>query len=166
MGCDIHMYVEHKDKDGSSWWSFGGRINPGRIYGMFAKLAGVRNSFGITPLFQPRGIPDDMGSEAFSDYTLYVTNKDEPDDDEVSKDKAAEWVKDGYSKYYRDGKFVSSPDWHSESWCNADELEQAINEVWKDKKNGNETDYTVVLDMLRSFERQGQQARAVFWFDN
>ena len=45
MGCDIHLYIEYKNKkvafDGykDSWHSFGKQINPGRNYAMFALMA-------------------------------------------------------------------------------------------------------------------------------
>ena len=45
MGCDIHLYIEYKNKkvafDGykDNWHSFGQRINPGRNYAMFALMA-------------------------------------------------------------------------------------------------------------------------------
>jgi hypothetical protein len=48
MGCDIHAYVESKKPDSKTWWGFGGRINPGRNYRMFGKLAGVRCDGCIT----------------------------------------------------------------------------------------------------------------------
>lgn len=42
MGCDIHCYVEFQDYR-EHWNSFGGRVNPGRDYDTFKKLAGVRS---------------------------------------------------------------------------------------------------------------------------
>lgn len=164
MGCDIHAYIEHKPKNRESWQSFGGRINPGRIYGMFAKLADVRNTFGIKPISEPRGIPDGISSGAFEDYTMYITETE--GENYVTTERAAAWVKDGSSKYLRNDHFVSNPDWHSESWCNADELEQAITDVWRSGFNGCEVEWKVLVATMRSFEQQGEDARLVFWFDN
>ena len=47
MGCDIHLYVEYRAKDRAAnpdpfmrrFSSFGSRINPGRIYEVFAAIA-------------------------------------------------------------------------------------------------------------------------------
>lgn len=66
MGCDIHLFVEVRI-DGL-WCSRGGVcevVDPGRNYLLFAHLAGVRNNgMGIMPLAHPRGLPDDLASEA------------------------------------------------------------------------------------------------------
>lgn len=164
MGCDIHLYVEYKRKGNDNWSGFGKRIWMSRIYGLFAKLADVRNSWGTIPLSQPRGVPDDIASEAFEDYTRYISESNY--ENWVTKEKAKSWVDKGYSEYKRGESFVTDPDAHSGSYCSADELEMCIKEVWKDGFNGNEIQYVAVVDLLRSFERQECEARCVFWFDN
>lgn len=58
MGCDIHTRAERKI-DGK-WQVIPGLVPfDWRNYGMFAFLAGVRNYSAITPLSEPRGLPDD-----------------------------------------------------------------------------------------------------------
>ena len=66
MGCDIHLYIEYKNKmvefDGYkySWHDFGKCINPGRNYVLFALMAGVRNYGNELPVIVPRrGMPED-----------------------------------------------------------------------------------------------------------
>jgi len=92
MGCDIHMYVEKKEKD--NWVKVGDVFdNPyyepegpdyswntpktdqpysGRNYDLFAILADVRNGYGfagcdtgnaVEPIDYPRGLPDDVSKE-------------------------------------------------------------------------------------------------------
>lgn len=90
MGCDIHFYVEVKDKDGV--WKmtppleqideydgepiygipFEKRIYKGRNYDLFAILADVRNGYGFAgvntgggfnPISMPRGVPRDASSD-------------------------------------------------------------------------------------------------------
>ena len=56
MGCDIHMNIEVKTDNG---WELYSKPNVERFYMLFAKLANVRNNFGIQPISEPRGIPDD-----------------------------------------------------------------------------------------------------------
>lgn len=164
MGCDIHAYVEYKYKGSKHWMSFGGRINPGRIYGMFAKLADVRNGWAIVPISEPRGVPQDMAGNTFEDYSMYIS--DTEGDRYVTADKAAKWVENGSSVYLRDGKFVSDPDWHSHSWCTTSELEIAVKETWKENVNDCKTEWDVLVDIMKSFERHGNKVRLVFWFDN
>ena len=67
MGCDIHLYVERREEDGS--W----RVVPsyddvltwdiGRCYFCFAVLADARNSWDLKPIAEPRGLPDDLSPE-------------------------------------------------------------------------------------------------------
>lgn len=72
MGCDIHLYVETREGDvwvcadnlvnryGEDWLSADDPFYHTRNYGMFAILADVRNSWGINPIADQRGVPDDL----------------------------------------------------------------------------------------------------------
>lgn len=84
MGCDIHMYAEVKRRDE---WEAVGRvfedesnaaweIHPytGRNYDLFAVLADVRNSFGIRPIAEPRGVPDDVSRYVRNEFTKWGCN--------------------------------------------------------------------------------------------
>jgi hypothetical protein len=90
MGCDIHLFVEVRDKPGEPWrlqpvhWSYehdGKKIEQvgfdWRSYDIFAMLAGVRNGSGFAgsdtgdgfvPIAEPRGLPDDISRELSSIY--------------------------------------------------------------------------------------------------
>jgi len=61
MGCDIHLYVERRQEDGS--WALvsgdEGDFYNGRNYDVFAIFAGVRNRGGWNPISEPRGVPPD-----------------------------------------------------------------------------------------------------------
>ena len=70
MGCDIHLYVERREN--GQWvsadkWTpnpyYENRFYTGRNYELFAMLADVRNSGGITPIAAPRGLPADVSPE-------------------------------------------------------------------------------------------------------
>lgn len=56
MGCDIHFHSEVKIK---GTWHHHSEARFNRNYVVFAKMAGVRNGYGIDPICQPKGIPDD-----------------------------------------------------------------------------------------------------------
>ena len=136
MGCDIHVYIEYKNRkiesDGHkhNWLSHGGRINPGRNYALFALMANVRNYGGDLPVtFDPRGMPDDVAYYASGDDRMYIC--EDEGDNYVKMERAERWVKDGSSKfiYDRDGKptWVTHPDWHSHSWLTTSEFESIFN---------------------------------------
>lgn len=154
MGCDIHCYIEYKPAESNDWSDFGGCINPGRNYDLFAKLAGIRNYDEITPIAKPRGYPEDAAGAARCDQWMYVT--DSPGEGYCSPERAECWVENGASKY-RDSekKYVSNPDWHTHSWLTADEFAVAI-------EGSGEPEYEAILAAMRSFEAGGAQARIVF----
>lgn len=57
MGCDIHFHTEVKIK---GTWHHHSQAKLDRNYPVFAKMAGVRNGYGIEPIISPRGIPGDI----------------------------------------------------------------------------------------------------------
>ena len=64
MGCDIHMYIEKKDKEKGQWEAvdYSDDIDVGRDYDLFCFLAGVR--CGEEPQhFERKGLPDDLSPE-------------------------------------------------------------------------------------------------------
>lgn len=183
MGCDIHTYVEYgqPDADGTvkHWLGFtknGGR----RDYLMFGILAGVR--IRDAKMFEPRGIPENLSFNAGDDYWLSVAPLSNPEwadqEDWVSQESAARWVKEGSSvEGYRraDGSLgqVSGPDWHSHSWMTADELQAALDRYpsemvarWGQEGGEPDPEWAAMLAAMRVFEQRGYAARLVFWFDN
>ena len=136
MGCDIHLYIEYKNKkvafDGykDSWHSFGQQINPGRNYAMFALMADVRNYDGQLPVIvKPRGMPDDVGYIAKDDNQMYISENE--GDNYTTMERAEKWVESGSSKFIdnQEGKptWVTDPDAHSHSWLTTSEFETIIN---------------------------------------
>lgn len=57
MGCDIHFYIEFKDKKGDGWSVIGTDLEDWRDYMAFGILAGVRDH-NVEPISQPRGHVD------------------------------------------------------------------------------------------------------------
>lgn len=173
MGADIHMYVEYKEKDSNYWRDFGGRINPGRNYGMFAILAKVRGEYKES--FNPKGIRDlELGYRCEDDYYLSIT-EDGKGEGETTMERALEWNK-RYNcklKYGIDEKpyRVEHPDWHSHSWMNTKELAEAYKIYKKMEKKEYGVghvpiEYKAILEVMKTFEKSGYDTRVVFWFDN
>ena len=140
MGCDIHLYIEYKNKkvafDGykDNWHSFGQRINPGRNYAMFALMANVRNHYSdgkLPVLVDPRGIPDDAGYYSSDDNCIYISENTYDGERTVTMEHAKRWVESGSSKFINnqqgEPKWVTNPDGHSHSWLNTSEFETVIN---------------------------------------
>lgn len=160
MGCDIHCYIEYKHPESEIWSDFGGRINPGRNYDLFAKLAGVRNYNEKPPAIPPRGMPADAAYAADGDNKLFITETEGAGC--VTPATAAEYVKHG--SVYVNGSddkptWVTHPDWHSHSWLTTEEYAKSV-------EDSGEFEYLAILAAMQSFEENGCAARLVFWFDN
>ena len=138
MGCDIHLYVEVKTKNG---WELYAHPNIRRNYSFFAKLANVQNNGNIKPIANARGLPKDIsylvqkeyeydGSDAH--HASFITI------DEI--EKLQEWLND--KKPFGD------------EWM-ANDLEHGILRTYL---NGN-CFYGKLPDWI-------SDSRFVFWFDN
>lgn len=70
MGCDIHCYAE-RQVDGK--YEIIENLFPfdRRDYGLFAWLAGVRNYSAITPISEPRGLPEDVSTSVKEDFSRW-----------------------------------------------------------------------------------------------
>ncbi len=169
MGCDIHCYVEYKSN--GQYTSWGGRINPGRDYGVFGVMAGVR---GGGCLYSARGVPDDMSYRASSDYMIYVLPTPEEaaewsaaGDRAVDAATADEWVASGSSSEVPSGgstRRITGPDWHTPSWLTADELEKCLDRTAavRGGKDPVEVGWKAMMAAMKTLPG----ARVVFWFDN
>ena len=129
MGCDIHMYVQYRDKSRigtkHSWWrDFAGRLSPGRNYNMFSILSmGVRGE--AVKGFEPKGLPDfELGWGAEADLYLYIT-EDGKEEGSCTLAQAESWRRPIIKN--KEGKPTKTlhPDWHSHSWLTTKELAQA-----------------------------------------
>ncbi len=176
MGCDIHLIIEYRRKadpevseEMTGWDSFGRVFNPGRNYGVFGRLAGVR-SYKEKPFLPLRGIPEGLSYWATYEYQYIITEDPNDEDGYCSAQDAARWLEHGNSKpIMRDGKLwaVTDPDAHSASWLTGAEYREAIAAYKTTYEDGfSLLKYNAVGAALESMEREGAETRVVFWFDN
>lgn len=117
MGCDIHGVLQSRFKrvDGSvSSWMDECEIEDTRHYLKFAYLANVRNYYSVTPISEPRGLPEDfemkqsgyevdthslwghdvwMGDHSYSWLTLdEIRDHDYPEGDREYLDMFLKWI--------------------------------------------------------------------------
>lgn len=180
MGCDIHMYIQYtnkkyaeedKAKGKEPWWQgFGGQINPGRNYGMFGTLAGVRYApENEDKMFEPKGLPDfGLSWEAKDDLFLMIDDgPDACDEKTCTLEQAKRWgrpiINDSKGKPYK----TYHPDWHSHSWLTVDEFAKALRWYKADSGYGPGVEWSTMLKTMRSLEAKGKNVvYVVFWFDN
>lgn len=146
MGCDIHMFIEVRNEDGT-WFSDGEELDLGRNYDMFGVAAGVRN-----PLISRRLNGVERAWMRIKGYTLGIS-KGLPED--LSKQISKEWEEHGE---------------HTPSWCTIDEAQFWVN-YYEDYCNKYQDecyshDWQEVIDEARKLEVNGDEVRLVFWFDS
>jgi hypothetical protein len=143
MGCDIHMYAEVKI---NGVWHYYGPIEGQRRYGVFARMADVRNGGDIEPVSQPRGVPDDASF--------------------MTKFHADYWSDDGHSHSWLSAAEVAAiPEYFREE---GKEYDDPSGRDWSIKFFG-----LIFSNTWEGFvkhpeyRRKGvEDARIVFWFDN
>lgn len=175
MGTDIHMYVQYREKERANsqydfWYSFGERINPGRCYDMFAILSdGVRGRW--KKHFRAKGLPTKMGYSAENDAYLWIREKDEDPRDYENRsctlEDALRWgreiIRDKEGKPFK----TAHPDWHSHSWLNVSEFEQALKWYKEQTKYTPSVEYRALFKAMKELENRGKnEVIVVFWFDN
>lgn len=151
MGTDIHLYIEHYNKESKRWDSLSfykksseGEFLPvdiydGRDYDLFGLLAGVRSI--IDPFVFPRGVPDDMSCEV--------------------------------SKAYRDGQYYHTPTWYD--YCELQTYERIFDNEYDDEDDtislcerldGFINDIEKVLNAYDIYCPKPGDIRIVMWFDS
>lgn len=154
MGCDIHVFLEKRNKDTNQWESMSlykknsdNTYEPipvydGRNYELFGLLAGVRGSShffsgGYGYIVEPRGLP--------SDLSPYTQNEWEKGKDESGR----QW-------------------WHTPTWYDFCELEtyayllKDFDETIKEK---NRTIHLLEEEIEKLHERQDNEDENYEWLD-
>lgn len=182
MGCDIHLSIERrrrkfsKDED---WRGVGFHGEFGsRIYGMFARMAGVRDYWEdeVKTKFKPRGLPDGMCWQSKMVFYYFVTDNEEAiewGNNYCSKEDAERWVAKGYSRWLDDKHdMLTDPDHHSHSWLTTQELRQCFDDCFKQedgtyKPFSDYVEWLGLVSLCEGIESDGiHECRVVFAFDN
>lgn len=96
MGCDIHAHLEAKEEHGARvYWISLAELDIWRSYVLFAKLAGVRNSYGLTPIAEPRGLPDDVSLRTKLDADEWGTDGHSHSWVTLAEIEKADWTHEG-----------------------------------------------------------------------
>lgn len=141
MGCNIHFHAEVKVE---GKWEHYAHWSVNRNYGLFAKMAGVRNYNETEPIAQPRGLPEDMS---------VVTRLD-----------AEHWKADGHSHSFLNAAEIAELEpWAEENCIAGDQRWRFHYEYWGYLFGNSWAGWTKYPD-----ERPGgvEDVRFVFWFDN
>lgn len=162
MGCDIHMYPEYRKVGRDHWQSLARRMNPGRDYDLFNKIAGLRGDG--EPVLPVRGMPANPSMMTKWENELFIS--DEGGEECCTTKQAEQWITSGSSQYVDERKkSVTHPDWHSHTWLTSAEFRQIL-ELPREIGWNIDVAYWGLLAMLEEIDRRAQETRIVIWFDN
>ncbi|MBR5698605.1 MAG: hypothetical protein IKX44_08330 [Prevotella sp.] len=135
MATDIWIHIEHKSrKSGKYVYDF--EADGDRIYSLFGALAGTRGK--LEPMFDPRGLPDDVTPETLEEYNLFEEDAHTPS-----------WLTTNELRECLDQTIKEYSDEYGEK------------EVKSWLKN-----YEKIYEYMKYSEDEGEPSRIVFWFDN
>lgn len=207
MGCDIHVCCERKnyegkwincdhfkfnpyfdsDSDGDDeeidkWWIV--PIFDDRNYALFATLADVRNRGYITPISEPRGLPDDIHyiTKALSDswgdvghshsyYTLreledYMSNAPTITYSGMISEEQASNL-DKYNIYPTSWCLSTTMDGYTHrTWTIPDDNVPILIEAMKKRCAEENHIFEWQKDYEERIKKEADNFRIVFWFDN
>ena len=135
MATDIHIHLEHKSRKTNNYvYDF--ETKNERIYSLFGALAGTRGS--CVPIYEPRGLPDDISSKALKEYQS--------------------WGKDAHTPSWLTTKELREC---LDLTINELSKEDDVEEIKSWLKS-----YEEIYECMKHREDEGEPSRIVFWFDN
>lgn len=170
MGCDIHLYVEHREA--GEWRAvepvgqpdyWGRQWQVSRDYAAFGLLSGVRNYCEVTPIAEPRGIPEDISWTILRETLLGVLSNEayaireglgEDTDGFCTLTQAKRWG----DWFNGTREWIVHPDYHSHSWLTLSELHTVD---WAEEA----PEFAKLVARLAELGAP-DDVRIVFWFDN
>ena len=135
MATDIWIHIEHRSrKRGKYVYDF--EPDRDRVYSLFGALAGTRGE--LEPLYEPRGLPEDITPETLAEYNLFEADAHTPS-----------WLT---TKELRECLDLTIKDYSDK---------YGENEVKSWLKS-----YEWIYEYMKYSEDEGEPSRIVFWFDN
>ena len=158
MGTDIHIHLEYRSRK-TKRYQYGGEMDNDRIYVLFNVMAGCEVCGDDDSLYPVRGLPGDVTQATYKEYKIW----------------------EGYAHH---ASWLTTYEFAScivEAYIrnnSIDELKlrKEYEDLWKMIRliTGIETSknddyllfYKKILDIMLSYEKDGDSCRIVFWFDN
>ena len=155
MGCDIHCYAERKNENGKfEVVSLPDEPFGWRSYGMFDFLAGVRAYSAITPISEPRGIPNDVSPVVKTEYESWDADAHTPS--WLSVKELAEFDYEQQTEDRRYMKQIGPNAWDGGQTCGPGEGSLMTYREFLGQK---------FFEDLQKLKDVGAE-RIIFWFDN
>lgn len=158
MGTDIHIHLEYRSRK-TKHYQYGGELRGERCYGIFNTMSGSEVRGDKEPLYPVRGLPGDVTQATYKEYKEW-----EGDAHHASWLTTYEFASCIVEAHIRINSFEEI------------QLHKEFEDLWKKIRliSGSELEndgdclssYKKILDLMVSYENDGEPCRIVFWFDN
>ncbi len=186
MGCDIHRYLEYKDKNADHWYSTPISGQGFQNYALFGFLEeGVREIHNPEKYYihEPVGLPEDIGFHAKHDFYLTVNDEYASKEYEkcITKEKAEKYITDWpYLKVIKNKddeiEKIQDPNWYGMTYIDLEEFDKIIESYKKYLIKEEDIpekfiDFYIIEIMatynyMKTYNDCGYQTRIVYWFDS
>ena len=134
MATDLWIHVEYKSRK-TGRWTYAYEADGDRNYNLFSVLAGTRGE--CLPLYDPRGLPDDISDKA--------------------KKKYEDWGTDAHTPSWLTTQELEE--------CLSTTIKRTEDSYRSEMKKWLKP-YYEIYEKMNTIELQGEPCRIVFWFDN
>jgi len=139
MATDIWIHIEYQSRKKKYRYIHANvELNKARVYSLFGAIAGVRQVGYIDPIYEPRGLPDDITEETWKEY----------------KDggfHTASWLT---SKELRECMDLVVKQYTTKYGFSEETVRK-----WLEP-------YEFIYKYMKNSDDEGEPSRMIFWFDN
>lgn len=157
MGTDIHIHLEYHSRK-TKHYQYGGELCGYRCYGIFNTMAGNEVRGGDDTLFPLRGLPGDVTQATYKDYKDWGADAHHPS--WLTTNEFAACIVEAYIRINSLEELQLQKKY--EDLFAKLRLISGLNQ----DQNDCLMSYKKILDLMLSYEKDGEPCRIVFWFDN
>lgn len=155
MGTDIHIHLEYHSRK-TKQYQYGGELCGARCYGIFNTMAGDEVRGGDDSLFPLRGLPGDVTHTTYKDFIDWGTDAHHPS--WLNTNEFAACIVEAYIRMNSLEELQFRKEY--------EDLFMKLRLLSGIRQNDCLLSYKKILELMLSYEKDGESCRIVFWFDN
>jgi hypothetical protein len=155
MGTDIHIHLEYRSRK-KRQYQYGGELSGARCYGIFNTMAGEEVTGAGDGLFPLRGLPGDVTQATYKDFIDRAPDAHHPS--WLTTNEFAACIVEAYIRLYSLEELQLCKEY--------EDLIMKLRLLSGIKQGDVLMSYKKILELMLSYEKDGESCRIVFWFDN
>lgn len=155
MGTDIHIHLEYRSHK-TKKYHYHGELKGDRCYSIFNAMAGNEVRGGDDALFPLRGLPGDVTQATYKSYKDWGADAHHPS--WLNTNEFAACIVEAYIRTNSLEEIQFRKEY--------EDLFMKLRLLSSIEKDDCQISYKRILDLMLSYEKDGEPCRIVFWFDN